>query len=103
MPVRRKLMKSDTPGYAARFLRHRLPRLCVALFASSPSELMEKIEHAANENSLLELRLDYLSQACSAIAKAQGIRRIPPGHPLDRNLKKGAKRRKVRRNLGSAA
>ena len=60
MPVRRKLMKSDTPGYAARFLRHRLPRLCVALFASSPSELMEKIEHAANENSLLELRLDYL-------------------------------------------
>jgi len=60
MPVRRKLMKSDTPSYAARFLRHRLPRVCVALFASNPSELMEKVEAAANENSLLELRLDYL-------------------------------------------
>src|SRR5437868_14741622 len=60
MPVRRKLMKSDTPSHAARFLRHRLPRVCVALFASNPSELMEKVEAAANENSLLELRLDYL-------------------------------------------
>ncbi|PYY01059.1 MAG: shikimate dehydrogenase [Acidobacteria bacterium] len=69
MPVRRKLMKSDTPGYAARFLRHRLPRLCVALFASSPSELMEKIEHAANENSLLELRLDYLSKPALLLPK----------------------------------
>ena len=60
MPVRRKLMKTDTPSYAARFLRHRLPRVCVALFADDPSDLMHKIEAAANENSLLELRLDYL-------------------------------------------
>src|SRR5438045_3013138 len=60
MPVRRKLMKSDSPTYAAQFLRHRLPRVCVALFAANPAEFMEKIEAAANENSLLELRLDYL-------------------------------------------
>jgi 3-dehydroquinate dehydratase/shikimate dehydrogenase len=32
----------------------------VALFASTPQEFMEKIEIAAHENSLLELRLDYL-------------------------------------------
>jgi 3-dehydroquinate dehydratase / shikimate dehydrogenase len=60
MPVRRKLMKIDSPSYAARFLRHRLPRVCVALFADDPSDLMHKIEVAGNENSLLELRLDYL-------------------------------------------
>jgi len=61
MPVRRKLMKTDTPSYAARFLRHRLPRICVALFADNPGDLMQKVEVAANQNSLLELRLDYLS------------------------------------------
>ena len=60
MPVRPKLMKTDTASYAARFLRHRLPRVCVALFADNPADLMEKVEAAANENSLLELRLDYL-------------------------------------------
>ena len=69
MPVRRKLMKSDTPGYAARFLRQRLPRVCVALFASNPAELMEKIEAAANENSLLELRLDYLPKPALILPK----------------------------------
>jgi len=60
MPVRLKLMKSESPSYAARFLRHRLPRLCVALSAANPVELMDKIEAASNYNSLLELRLDYL-------------------------------------------
>src|SRR6185437_10134041 len=53
-------MKTDTPSYAARFLRHRLPRVCVALFADNPADLMHKVESAANHNSLLELRLDYL-------------------------------------------
>ena len=60
MPVRLKLMKSESPSYAARFLRHRLPRLCVALSAGNPADLMDKIEAASNYNSLLELRLDYL-------------------------------------------
>src|SRR5436305_5521074 len=69
MPVRRKLMKIDTPNYAARFLRHRLPRVCVALFASNPADLMEKIEEAANENSLLELRLDYLPKPALILPK----------------------------------
>lgn len=69
MPVRRKLMKSDTASYAARFLRHRLPRVCVALFADNPADLMQKIEAAANENSLLELRLDYLPRPALVLLK----------------------------------
>src|SRR5436305_10798760 len=69
MPVRRKLMKTDTPSYAARFLRHRLPRICVALFADNPAELMQKVEVAANQNSLLELRLDYLPRPALAFPK----------------------------------
>lgn len=69
MPVRRKLMKSDPASYAARFLRHRLPRVCVALFGPNPVELMEKVEAAANENSLLELRLDYLPRPALVLPK----------------------------------
>jgi 3-dehydroquinate dehydratase / shikimate dehydrogenase len=69
MPVRRKLMKSDTASYAARFLRHRLPRVCVALFAGNPADLMQKVEAAANENSLLELRLDYLPRPLLLLPK----------------------------------
>jgi len=69
MPVRRKLMKSDTASYAARFLRHRLPRVCVALFAVNPGDLMQKVEAAASENSLLELRLDYLPRPAVVLPK----------------------------------
>jgi len=69
MPVRPKLMKSDTASYAARFLRHRLPRVCVALFANNPPDLMQKVEAAANENSLLELRLDYLPRPALVLPK----------------------------------
>ena len=69
MPVRRKLMTSDTTSYAARFLRHRLPRVCVALFAPNAADFMDKIEAASNENSLLELRLDYLAKPALLLAK----------------------------------
>ena len=69
MPVRLKLMKSDSPSYAARFLRHRLPRVCVALSAANPADLMDKIEAASNDNSLLELRLDYLPRPALLLPK----------------------------------
>ena len=62
-------MKNGTPSYAARFLRHRLPRVCVALFAADPVELMQKVEASANENSLLELRLDYLPHPAQVLPK----------------------------------
>jgi 3-dehydroquinate dehydratase/shikimate dehydrogenase len=62
-------MKNGTPSYAARFLRHRLPRVCVALFAADPAELMQKVEASANENSLLELRLDYLPHPAQILPK----------------------------------
>ena len=62
-------MKTDTPSYAARFLRHRLPRVCVALFADNPADFMHKIESAAYDNSLLELRLDYLSKPAMLFPK----------------------------------
>ncbi|HVH88426.1 MAG TPA: type I 3-dehydroquinate dehydratase, partial [Terriglobales bacterium] len=62
-------MKTDTPTYAARFLRHRLPRVCIALRASNPADLIDKIEAASNDNSLLELRLDYLPRPALVFPK----------------------------------
>lgn len=62
-------MNREPQSYAARHLRHRLPRVCVALFASSPQEFMDKIEAAAHENSLLELRLDYLPKPALLLPK----------------------------------
>lgn len=62
-------MKSESQSYAAQFLRHRLPRVCVALFAQNPADFMQKIEAAASENSLLELRLDYLTHPLQILPK----------------------------------
>lgn len=53
-------MNFQTSSYAVQHLRSRLPRICVALFAANPADFMQKIEAAAHDNSLLELRLDYL-------------------------------------------
>ena len=39
-----------------------LPRICVALIGSTPSELMQKAEALVRENSFVEFRLDYLSR-----------------------------------------
>ena len=39
-----------------------LPRICVALIGSTPSELMQKAEALARENPFVEFRLDYLSR-----------------------------------------
>ena len=60
---------NDTTSYAARFLRHRLPRVCVALYADNPSDFIQKVEAAANDNSLLELRLDYLQHPAQLLQK----------------------------------
>jgi 3-dehydroquinate dehydratase/shikimate dehydrogenase len=62
-------MKTETPGYAARHLRHQLPRVCVALCAPNAAEMMARIEAAAQDNSLLELRLDHMSQPLPLLAK----------------------------------
>ena len=42
-------------------LQH-LPRICVAVIGSTPTEMMQKAESLARENPFLEFRLDYLSR-----------------------------------------
>jgi 3-dehydroquinate dehydratase/shikimate dehydrogenase len=60
-----------SPAAAAQLLRSRISRVCVAIAASSPEELIEKAREAARENPFLEFRLDYLPNPAAAIARIQ--------------------------------
>jgi 3-dehydroquinate dehydratase/shikimate dehydrogenase len=65
-------------NYAARSLRLRIPRICVSLTSTEPAELLDKAETVLRENSLIELRLDYLK---SPMAAMPGIRHLVEARP----------------------
>lgn len=62
-------MSSNPLSYVQRFLPLRLPRVCVAVTGSDPSELMDKAESLVRDSSFLEFRLDYLSRPGLALPK----------------------------------
>src|SRR5690348_4401220 len=94
-------MKTDTPSYAARFLRHRLPRVCVALFADNPADLMHKIEAAAYDNSLLELRLDYLPKPALLFPKLKQFAEFHRDVMLVATCRRAVNRGKFRGSVAS--
>lgn len=52
---------------ASRMLRLRLPKVCVCLSATEPSDLFYQADLQVRENNFLEFRLDYLKNPISAI------------------------------------
>ncbi|MGB7600803.1 MAG: shikimate dehydrogenase [Candidatus Sulfotelmatobacter sp.] len=64
-------MISAPKTYPPRVLPLRLPRVCVAVAASDPSELIEKAEGLIRDNSFLEFRLDYISKPGLALPKVK--------------------------------
>jgi 3-dehydroquinate dehydratase/shikimate dehydrogenase len=54
---------------APRFLPQRLPKVCLAVSADTADEMLEIAETRARENPFLELRLDYIKQPLTAMAK----------------------------------
>jgi 3-dehydroquinate dehydratase/shikimate dehydrogenase len=64
-------MISAPKSYPPRLLPLRLPRLCVAVAASDPVELVEKAEGLIRDNSFLEFRLDYFSKPALALPKVK--------------------------------
>ena len=64
-------MISAAKSYTVRPLPLRLPRVCVAVAASDPAELIEKAEGLIRDNSLLEFRLDHLSKPNLALPKVK--------------------------------
>jgi len=60
---------SSPLSHVQRYLPLRLPRVCLAVTGSDPSELLEKAEGLVRDNPFLEFRLDYLSKPGLALPK----------------------------------
>jgi 3-dehydroquinate dehydratase / shikimate dehydrogenase len=64
--------------FVARFRPLRLPRVCVAVTASDPGEIVDKAEALVRDNTFLEFRLDYLPRPVLALAR---IKQFTEYHP----------------------
>src|ERR1700679_2692184 len=62
-------MISSPTAFTPRLLPLRLPRVCVAVIGSDPTEMLEKAETLVRDNTFLEFRLDYLPRPALALAK----------------------------------
>ncbi|HEX8814874.1 MAG TPA: shikimate dehydrogenase [Terriglobales bacterium] len=62
---------AQSPTLFARLRPLRPPRVCVAVTASDPAELIEKAGLLARDNSFLEFRLDYLPRPALALARVK--------------------------------
>src|ERR1700735_3725544 len=72
-------MISAAKTYLPRLLPLRMPRVCVAVTAPDPTELVEKAEVLTRDNSFLEFRLDYISKPSLAFPKIKVFIETHPG------------------------
>lgn len=62
-------MNGTTANLAPRFLPARLPRMCVPVWATNATELVQKADSIVRDNPFIEFRLDYLSKPGLAFPK----------------------------------
>ena len=62
-------MNGTSSSYAPRFLPARLPRVCVAIAATNPAEMVQKADLAVRDNPFVEFRLDYLPNPSLGLPK----------------------------------
>ena len=62
-------MNPTSPSLAPRFLPARLPRVCVAIAAANPADLVQKADVVVRENPFVEFRLDYLPKPGQGLPK----------------------------------
>jgi 3-dehydroquinate dehydratase/shikimate dehydrogenase len=72
-------MISAPKSYPPRLLPLRLPRVCVAVTASDPAEMVEKAEALVRDNPFIEFRLDYVSKPALALPKVKSFLETHPG------------------------
>ena len=77
-PIRSRPMSSSPSSFVQRFLPLRLPRVCLAVTGSDPSELLEKAEGLVRDNPFLEFRLDYLPRPGLALPKIKRFFELNP-------------------------
>jgi 3-dehydroquinate dehydratase/shikimate dehydrogenase len=53
------------------FIRSRIGKICVAIAASTPAEMMQNAEEIVRENHFVEFRLDYLANPAAILPKVK--------------------------------
>jgi 3-dehydroquinate dehydratase / shikimate dehydrogenase len=66
-------MSTALPSLASRLMPLRMPRICVAVAASNPAELLEKAEAVVRDNPFIEFRLDYLKTPALAFPRIKSF------------------------------
>lgn len=79
----------------------RLPRVCVAVAAADPTELIEKAEALVRDNSFLEFRLDYVSKPSAALPKVKHFIENNPGIVVIATCRRAANGGKFRGSVAS--
>src|SRR6202030_1722209 len=94
-------MISAAKTYPPRLLPLRLPRVCVALTASDPAELVEKADAMVRDNPFLEFRLDYIAKPALAIPKIKQFIEAHPGTVVIATCRRVASGGKFRGSIAS--
>ncbi len=71
-------MRESSSAYASRIRRFRLPRVCIAVVGGDAATMIERAESLVRDNSLIELRLDYLPQPLAALPKLKNFIELHP-------------------------
>ena len=70
-------MDTENSHYS-RLLHLRLSRVCVAIAAANPADMLQKAEIVSRDNPFIELRLDYIPRPGLALPK---IKEFSETHP----------------------
>src|SRR5580698_9721310 len=94
-------MISAAKTYSPRLLPLRMPRVCVAVTAPDPAEMVEKAEALIRDNPFLEFRLDYISKPTLALPKVKQFLETHPGTVVIATCRRVASGGKFRGSIAS--
>ena len=94
-------MNSSPANFAQRFLPLRLPRVCVAVTAPDPAQLLDKAEGLVRDNPFLEFRLDYLPKPGLALPKIRSFFEMFPHAVVIATCRRAASGGKFRGSVAS--
>lgn len=94
-------MNSSPANFVQRFLPLRLPRVCVAVTAPDPAQLLDKAEGLVRDNPFLEFRLDYLPKPGLALPKIRTFFEMFPHAVVIATCRRAASGGKFRGSIAS--
>jgi 3-dehydroquinate dehydratase / shikimate dehydrogenase len=94
-------MSAAPISFVQRFIPLRLPRVCVAVTGSDPTELIEKAEGLVRDNPFLEFRLDYLPRPGMLLPKIKRFFEMFPHAVVIATCRRAASGGKFRGSIAS--